>query len=173
MGRRRLPPDEMRWFATSGIIVTSDPVRDRIIAFTRSMSGATRETSCAMLPGCLSSKGTTTPTKSALGLPAARRRLNDGARSHAANPRRNRNGCRKEEHPLVEIVRTNDIVLIGFLQSLLENANIPVLVADAHISALEGMIGAFPRRVLVPEDHAAQARRLIRDAGLSEELRNA
>jgi hypothetical protein len=83
------------------------------------------------------------------------------------------NGCRKEEHPLVEIVRTNDIVLIGFLQSLLENANIPVFVADAHISALEGMIGVFPRRVLVPEDHAAQARRLIRDAGLSEELRHA
>jgi hypothetical protein len=74
--------------------------------------------------------------------------------------------------PLVEIVRTNDIVLIGFLQSLLENANIPVFVADAHISALEGMIGVFPRRVLVPEEHAAQARRLIRDAGLSEELRH-
>jgi hypothetical protein len=75
--------------------------------------------------------------------------------------------------PLVEIVRTNDIVLIGFLQSLLENANIPVFVADAHISALEGMIGVFPRRVLVPEEHVPQARRLIRDAGLSEELRHA
>jgi hypothetical protein len=47
-----------------------------------------------------------------------------------------------------------------------------VLVADSHISALEGMIGVFPRRVLVPDDHAAQARRLIRDAGLSEELRH-
>jgi hypothetical protein len=75
--------------------------------------------------------------------------------------------------PLVEIVRTNDLVLVGFLQSLLENANIPVLVADSHISALEGMIGAFPRRVLVPDEHAAQARRLIREAGLSDELRHA
>ena len=46
---------------------------------------------------------------------------------------------------MIEIVRTNDLVLIGFLQSLLENANIPVFVADSHISALEGMIGAFPR----------------------------
>ena len=51
---------------------------------------------------------------------------------------------------MVEIVRTNDLVLVGFLQSLLENANIPVLVADAHMSALEGMIGVFPRRILVP-----------------------
>jgi hypothetical protein len=75
--------------------------------------------------------------------------------------------------PMVEIVRTNDLVLIGFLQSLLENANIPVLVADMHISALEGMIGAFPRRILVPDDHAAQACRLIGEAGLAAELRHA
>ena len=73
---------------------------------------------------------------------------------------------------MVEIVRTNDLVLIGFLQSLLENANIPVFVADMHISALEGMIGAFPRRLLVPDDDAAQARRLIREAGLEGELRD-
>jgi hypothetical protein len=73
---------------------------------------------------------------------------------------------------MVEIVRTNDLVLLGFLQSLLENANIPVFVADTHISALEGMTGAFPRRLLVPEEHVAQARRLIGEAGLSGELRN-
>ena len=73
---------------------------------------------------------------------------------------------------MVEIVRTNDLVLVGFLQSLLENANIPVLVADTHMSALEGMIGAFPRRLLVPDDRVAQARRLIREAGLADELRH-
>ena len=74
---------------------------------------------------------------------------------------------------MVEIVRTNDLVLMGFLQSLLEQANIPVLVADSHMSAMEGMIGVFPRRLLVPDDHEAQARRLVRDAGLSTELRPA
>lgn len=73
---------------------------------------------------------------------------------------------------MVEIVRTNDLVVIGFLQSLLENANIPVLVADGQMSALEGMIGAFPRRLLVPEDFAPQARRLIEEAGLGAELRH-
>ncbi|MBA1158289.1 DUF2007 domain-containing protein [Microvirga mediterraneensis] len=73
---------------------------------------------------------------------------------------------------MVEIVRTNDLVLVGFLQSLLQNANIPVLVADAHMSALEGMTGAFPRRILVPEDHWRQARRLISEAGLEGELRH-
>lgn len=72
---------------------------------------------------------------------------------------------------MVEIARTNDLVMVGFLQSLLENANIPVLVADAHMSALEGMIGAFPRRLLVLDDDADRARRLIREAGLEGELR--
>jgi hypothetical protein len=79
---------------------------------------------------------------------------------------------RKDLTPMVEIVRTNDLVLVGFLQSLLQNANIPVLVADAHMSALEGMTGAFPRRILVPEDHLLQARRLIVEAGLEAELRH-
>ena len=74
---------------------------------------------------------------------------------------------------MVEIIRSNDIVLIGFVQSLLEQAKIPVLVADGHISAIEGSIGAFPRRLLVPEDHGLQARRLVTEAGLAAELRDA
>ena len=74
---------------------------------------------------------------------------------------------------MTELIRTNDIVLIGFAQSLLEGADIPVLVADNHMSLMEGSIGAFPRRLLVPGDHAAQARRLLRDAGLAHELRDA
>ena len=73
---------------------------------------------------------------------------------------------------MIEIIRTNDLVLIGFVQSLLEQALIPVLVADGHVSAFGGSIGAFPRRVLIPSDHAAQARRLVRDAGLGAELRD-
>jgi hypothetical protein len=76
-------------------------------------------------------------------------------------------GCQ----PMVEIVRTNDLVLVGFLQSLLEDANIHVLVVDAHVSSIEGMIGAFPRRILVPDDDAEEARQLVRDAGLEAELR--
>jgi hypothetical protein len=71
-----------------------------------------------------------------------------------------------------ELIRTNDIVLIGFARSLLEGAEIPVLVADDHMSLMEGSIGAFPRRLLVPDDHARQARRLLGDAGLAHELRD-
>jgi hypothetical protein len=73
---------------------------------------------------------------------------------------------------MIELIRTNDLILLGFLEGLLAQAEIPVLVADRHMSAMEGSIGVFPRRLLVPEDHAAQARRLIVDAGLAAELRH-
>ena len=74
---------------------------------------------------------------------------------------------------MVELIRTtNDLVLIGVIEGLLRASRIPVLVADNHISALEGSIGAFPRRVLVPHDRAAQARRMMIDAGLAAELRD-
>jgi len=73
---------------------------------------------------------------------------------------------------MVELIRTNDVILIGFVESLLEGASIPVLVADRHISALEGSIGAFPRCLLVPADWLGQARRLMVEAGLAAELRD-
>ena len=74
---------------------------------------------------------------------------------------------------MVELIRTNDIVLIGFVESLLEGAGIGVFVADRHVSAIEGSIGAFQRRILVPSDEERQARRLLVDAGLAAELRDA
>ncbi len=73
---------------------------------------------------------------------------------------------------MVELIRSNDIVLIGFARSLLEQAEIPVLVADEHMSLMEGSIGAFARRLLVPDDLGPQARRILTDAGLAAELRD-
>jgi hypothetical protein len=73
---------------------------------------------------------------------------------------------------LVELIRTNDLVLIGVIEALLGASRIPVLVADNHMSALEGSIGAFPRRLLVPHDRVAQARRMMIEAGFAAELRD-
>ena len=72
---------------------------------------------------------------------------------------------------MLELIRTNDIVLIDVVRGLLESERIPVFVADSHISALEGSIGAFPRRLLVPSDWGDRARRLVVEAGLGQELR--
>lgn len=74
---------------------------------------------------------------------------------------------------MTELIRSNDLVLMGFAQSVLEGTDIPVLVADQHMSLLEGSIGAFARRLLVPDDRAAEARRLLSDGGLAGELRDA
>jgi hypothetical protein len=54
---------------------------------------------------------------------------------------------------------------MSFLQALLGDAGIACAMLDAHISALEGGIGAFPRRLAVAADDLPQARRVLREAG--------
>jgi hypothetical protein len=72
---------------------------------------------------------------------------------------------------MIELIRTNDIVLISFIESLLRDAEIEFLVADQNMSILDGSIGILPRRVLVSDDDAAAARRLLTDAGFAKEMR--
>ena len=67
-------------------------------------------------------------------------------------------------------MRSNDAVLISFVDALLNDAHIPHFVADVHMSILDGSIGALPRRILVEPDRLAQARRILRDAELGHEL---
>jgi hypothetical protein len=73
--------------------------------------------------------------------------------------------------PLRELVRTNDAVLVSAIQALLDAAEIPHVVLDQNMSVLEGSIGILPRRLLVAEDDADAARRLLEQAGLGHELR--
>ena len=74
---------------------------------------------------------------------------------------------------MVELVRTNDIVLISFIESLLTQAGVAFFVADQHMSAVEGSLGFLPRRILVDAREHQRARRLMQEAGLSGELRDA
>ena len=69
-------------------------------------------------------------------------------------------------------MRTNDLVLISFIESLLDGAALSYFVADRHMSAVEGSLGFLPRRILVAEEDLGAARRLLRDAGLGAELRD-
>lgn len=57
-----------------------------------------------------------------------------------------------------EVLRTNDMVKLSYAQHLLSEAGIEYFVADQHISAVEGNIGAFPRRLMVREADMARAR---------------
>lgn len=63
------------------------------------------------------------------------------------------------------IVQSSDPVRLGFLVALLRDAGIAAVVLDSHISAMEGGIGAFPRRLAVAEEDERQALRVLREAG--------
>lgn len=70
-----------------------------------------------------------------------------------------------------ELMRTNDIVLISFVETLLRDADIDFFVADENMSILEGSLGILPRRVMVVDDDFAQAGRVLSDAGIVGELK--
>lgn len=70
-----------------------------------------------------------------------------------------------------ELLRTNDMVLVSFVGSLLEEAQIPHMILDSHMSVVEGSLGVLPRRVMVAADHMAEARRLMETNGLGGEMR--
>jgi len=72
---------------------------------------------------------------------------------------------------MIELLRTNDLVLISAVEALLSETGIDVFVADQFASAVDGSLGFLPRRLLVQERDAASARRLLREAGLSQELK--
>jgi hypothetical protein len=73
---------------------------------------------------------------------------------------------------VVELVRTNDLVLISLIETLLNEAGVAFFVADQHMSAVEGSLGFLPRRIMIASNEQERARRLLSDAGLSGELRD-
>lgn len=60
-----------------------------------------------------------------------------------------------------EILRTNDPVLLSALQAALADAEIEAVVFDAYTSIAEGSLGVLPRRLMVPDDAAARAERIL------------
>ena len=73
---------------------------------------------------------------------------------------------------MIELLRTNDLVLISVVQALLADDRIQCFVADQHMSAVEGSLGFLPRRVMVERELIGRARRLLSQAGFAEELRH-
>lgn len=71
---------------------------------------------------------------------------------------------------MVELLRTNDTVLLSFIDALLTAEGIDCVILDQHTSVLEGSIGAIPRRMMVAEADALLARRHLADAGLGHVL---
>jgi hypothetical protein len=71
---------------------------------------------------------------------------------------------------MIELLRTNDLVLISAVEAALSDNGIEVFVADQFMSATEGSLGFLPRRVLVHSEDAKRARAALLDAGFAREL---
>jgi preprotein translocase subunit SecY len=69
-----------------------------------------------------------------------------------------------------EVIRTSDANLALIGGALLDSAKIDHTVLDQNMSVLEGSLSVLPRRVVVAEEHADRAGRLLREAGLGHEL---
>lgn len=63
------------------------------------------------------------------------------------------------------LTSSNNLVRLSFLAALLRDAGIECIVLDAHASAVEGSIGAIPRRLVVLAEDELRARRVLFEAG--------
>jgi hypothetical protein len=60
-----------------------------------------------------------------------------------------------------ELLRSNDPVLLSWVEALLADARIDAVLLDMHTSVIEGSISAIPRRVMIVDDDDYPAARLI------------
>jgi len=61
------------------------------------------------------------------------------------------------------LLATNDPTTIAFATHLLRGEGIECFEMDVHMSALEGSIGAFPRRLMVRDADHFMAAAVLRD----------
>lgn len=67
---------------------------------------------------------------------------------------------------MVELLRTNNAVMLSYATALLAAEGLECLVFDQHASIIEGSIGAIQRRLMVAVEDAPKARRLLAQAGI-------
>ncbi|HJN23056.1 MAG TPA: DUF2007 domain-containing protein [Rhodospirillales bacterium] len=65
---------------------------------------------------------------------------------------------------MVELIRTNDPVLLSWLLSALAENGIDTDVLDTHASIMEGSISAIPRRLMVRDADLPRARWVLAEA---------
>jgi Putative prokaryotic signal transducing protein len=61
-----------------------------------------------------------------------------------------------------ELLRTNDVVLISWVESALAEDGIETVVFDQFVSAIEGYAGPVQRRVMVADDDFERAQWIVK-----------
>jgi putative signal transducing protein len=67
-----------------------------------------------------------------------------------------------------DLITSNDPVLLNFVEVLLAEAGIDVVVFDGNMSAVQGTLGAVQKRLAVPTESWAKARSLLQEADLGQ-----
>ena len=65
---------------------------------------------------------------------------------------------------MVELIRTNDPVLLSWLTAALLGEDIEAIVLDTPTSVMEGSISAIPRRIMVRDTDLRRARLVLAEA---------
>ena len=60
-----------------------------------------------------------------------------------------------------ELIRTNDLILISRIQSILINATIHYELLDVYASTVEGSINAIQKRIVVSNYDFKQSKKLV------------
>jgi len=60
-----------------------------------------------------------------------------------------------------ELIRTNDLILISRIHSILNDSAIQCELLDTHASIIEGSINAIQKRIVVSNDDFERSLRLI------------
>lgn len=72
---------------------------------------------------------------------------------------------------MVELLRSNDVVLLSFVRALLEAEKIGVVELDQHASVVDGSVAMVQRRLMVDDEDERAARQLLQDADLGHVLK--
>lgn len=72
---------------------------------------------------------------------------------------------------MLELVRTNDPVVISFIEALLRDAGIVHFIADQNMSIAEGSLGILAKRVMVDGERLDEAKKLLVEAGVADEIK--
>ena len=67
---------------------------------------------------------------------------------------------------MIELLRSNDAVILSFAEALLRDAGTKCAVLDRHMSITEGSVDALNQRLMVRVEDETHARALIAEAGI-------
>lgn len=71
---------------------------------------------------------------------------------------------------MIAVLKTVNPATLNFAQAVLKEADIPFFVMDQNVSIIEGSIGIIPRRLMVVDEDAEDAREALQTAGLGDEI---